>query len=121
MKTLDPREDENSIGRLLLDSGVISPWQLSEALVLAFARNMMLGEALVGLGFVSESDVAISLELQKARRAKTNRERSSRTLDMMASASEQVATTLASSIANVSDKADKVVRQFARRRTTSHG
>lgn len=118
MKTsIDPCEDETSIGRILLDTAVITPWQLSEGIAYALAEDKRLGEALEELGYVSESDVRIALDLQRARRATKTRDIAAHTLNLMAQAAEQSAP-LDESIATMRECTDSIARRFRVRRRT---
>ncbi len=52
------------LGELLLERGIISRRQLDEALLLQQEKGGLIGEVLVGLGFVKEEDIAQALTAQ---------------------------------------------------------
>ena len=50
MKKMVPKQ----LGELLIDSGVISPEQLKEALGIQKEKEELLGQILIGLGYATE-------------------------------------------------------------------
>lgn len=52
------------LGHMLVEAGLINPRQLQTALSLSRESGMRLGEALTGLGFASETDIAQTLARQ---------------------------------------------------------
>ena len=58
------RINNKTLGELLLDRGIINQPQLDQALELQRAKGGLIGESLVGLGFVKEEDIAQALTAQ---------------------------------------------------------
>lgn len=61
---MDFRKKKIRLGDLLVESGLITPEQLSEALVKQKKKNMKLGETLVDEGIITENDIANALSRQ---------------------------------------------------------
>jgi hypothetical protein len=114
---IDPRDDPMSLGRILLDSGVISPWQLAAGVSSALAKDTRLGEALVELGHTTPADIDWAIDIQGASRALNREEKTRRTVGLVVSATAQIAT-LADSIADATRRADDIIRRLRMRRTT---
>ncbi len=117
---LDPRDDPTSLGRILLDARVVTPWQISEAIALTLNDNTgekRLGDALVELGYATRVDVDWAVDIQGTARESDRGEKVRRTLDLVASATAQIAP-LADSIADATDRAADIVRRFRMRRVT---
>ena len=60
MKKMVPKQ----LGELLIDSGVISPEQLKEALGIQQEKDELLGQILIGLGYATEEAIAQALTVQ---------------------------------------------------------
>ena len=60
MKKMVPKQ----LGELLIDSGVISPEQLKEALGIQKEKEELLGQILIGLGYATEEAIAQALTVQ---------------------------------------------------------
>jgi type IV pilus assembly protein PilB len=58
------RINQKQLGELLLDGGIISREQLSQALSAQKDKGGLIGETLVELGYVKEDDIAQSLTAQ---------------------------------------------------------
>lgn len=58
------RVNNKQLGELLLDRGIITQAQLDQALGVQRDKGGLIGEILVGLGFVKEDDIAQSLTAQ---------------------------------------------------------
>lgn len=58
------RVNNKQLGELLLDRGIITQAQLDQALNVQRDKGGLIGEILVGLGFVKEDDIAQSLTAQ---------------------------------------------------------
>jgi hypothetical protein len=114
---MTPSEDPTTIGNLLMDAGIITPWQLSEGVVYAKQHSLRLGEALRHLGYISDEAVDSTLHLQKAKRATTASEAAEHTTNLIAYASERL-DALGSRLDEFKDKADVVVRGLRSRRAT---
>ena len=61
---MDFRKKKIRLGDLLVESGAITPEQLSDALVKQKKKNMKLGETLVDEGIITENDIANALSKQ---------------------------------------------------------
>jgi hypothetical protein len=117
---LDPRDDPTSLGRILLDARVVTPWQISEAVALTLTddeQKKRLGDALVELGYATQADVDWAVDIQGTARESDRGEKVRRTLDLVASATAQIAP-LTDSIADAADRASDIVRRFRMRRVT---
>lgn len=69
--THDPKDDETSLGRLLVDNGLITGEELKEALYFQHDNgDYMLGQALVAQGSVDKVLVDAMLLVQKAKRGR---------------------------------------------------
>ena len=64
----DPKDDENSLGNMLLDASMISEEQLQFALKYQEDKQIRLGESLVELGFVEQGIVDAILVAQASKR-----------------------------------------------------
>ena len=60
MKKMVPKQ----LGELLIESGVITPGQLKEALDLQKEKEELLGQILIGLGYATEQAIAQALTVQ---------------------------------------------------------
>ncbi|MFH0946179.1 MAG: ATPase, T2SS/T4P/T4SS family [Planctomycetota bacterium] len=62
--TTSPSETASRLGGILVKSGRITPSQLDTALELKQKDNLLIGQALVELGFISEADLSDALKRQ---------------------------------------------------------
>ncbi len=60
MKKMVPKQ----LGELLIESGVITPAQLKEALDVQKEKNELIGQILIGLGYATEQAIAQALTVQ---------------------------------------------------------
>ncbi|MGH7198915.1 MAG: hypothetical protein ACREH5_09295 [Candidatus Omnitrophota bacterium] len=60
MKKVVPKQ----LGELLVDSGVVTPEQLKEALEIQKEKDELLGQILIGLGYATEQAIAQALTVQ---------------------------------------------------------
>ncbi|MCF7907705.1 MAG: diguanylate cyclase [Candidatus Omnitrophica bacterium] len=59
--------NDKPLGQILIERKAISQNQLDEALLIHWKRGIMLGEILKELGFVTETELASTLEIQKSK------------------------------------------------------
>ena len=111
---IDPRGDKTSLGRILLKARVVTQPQIDDALTL----DMRLGEALVERGYATQADIDWAIDIQGTARTRDRSERLQRTLDLVTSATAQIAP-LTDSIADATNRAAAIVRRFRMRRVTA--
>ncbi|MBL7081205.1 MAG: hypothetical protein ISS44_01365 [Candidatus Omnitrophica bacterium] len=63
-KGLAKKGQHRLIGILLIEKGLISKWQLERALLIQEQGGGLIGEILVALGYVKETDIALALTSQ---------------------------------------------------------
>ena len=63
-KSLDKKGTHKLIGELLVEKGLISKEQLDQALSIQKEKGGLIGEILVALGYVEETDIALALTSQ---------------------------------------------------------
>lgn len=110
-------DDKTNLGNLMLDAGIVTPWQLSEGIAYARQHGLRLGEALRHLGYISDEAVSSILHLQKSKRAPTACEAAHHTTNLIAYASSRLET-FANTLDAVAAKVDSVVRGLRSRRMT---
>lgn len=113
----DPRDDEFSIGRLLLDRRFIKLWQLSEGVHHAKKNQMRLGDALVDLKHVDRTAVESLALVQASARARTPHEAAAHTESLVGYANAQI-DDARSALAEVLDSIDATIRGLRTRRVT---
>lgn len=114
----DPREDPKSIGRILVDRYIITPWQLAEAVdLMRRSPGMRLGDAVVKLEHASREDVERAYQRQLFMKASKVDEKIDTAHNVIGMAEAQ-SVRAANSIAIAYDRADAVVQRFAPRRRT---
>lgn len=114
---MTPQDDPTSIGNLLLDAGIVTPWQLSEGVAYARQYGLRLGKALRHLGYISDEAMHSTLHLQDAKRAPTQKEEAHRTKNLIAYTSTRLEA-FVTTLDGMAEKADEVVRGLRTRRAT---
>lgn len=115
----DPREDPKSIGRILVDRGIVTPWQLAQAVdLMRRVPGMRLGDAVVELEYAERVDVERAYQRQLFMRARKVDEKIDTAHNVIGMAEAQNVRA-ANSIASAYDRADAVVRRLSpvRRKT----